>query len=399
MIIDGFLAGIIKVYCSAPLALPRSEHLKMIKVEVAAKMALKSNSGSETVLLDLSRSCLQEDPFLALPHLLHWLRGQRWFMDEETKIASVEKADAFVLARMPDSVVYGLFVTCRFAATVGAPEYQKCHFIPVILSSSAISDVSAEDMVCLELMDGTLYLALAEHSKLYQEPWFRSLAAEQELVTQRGGRIRFQVLGHMAGLTARSLHVSTSHVLTLVESSPASWVNKTYKDLRGPSGEPGRRWQPNYEAMRYEALALAGYPNIPQLYGLVFYEAPDGTVAALSAVMEAVDKEEEIGGIFCRALHQYVKAWAVGEASQDGAFHRKHRQGAAAAAARAIAKTIARMHAGFLSGTGASFRSVAASAEDLQRWSEAPRCDVESALPVLQARYEARPDNALAVLI
>jgi len=366
---------------------------------------MTSNAFSETVSVALGQVQVREDPFLALWELMPWLRKKRWFMEKEAVITGVEQADAVVLAPGPDPAVYALFVTFRLAADPDhqVPERQKRYFIPIILSSTGVPDVSAEDTVRLKLTDGILYLALAEHSKLYQEPWLHSLTAEETLVTQRGGRIRFQVFSpHLelptGGLEAKSLNVSTSNVLTLVESGPTRWVDKTYKDLRGPSGEPGRRWQPNYEAMRYEALAQAGYPNVPPLYGLVFYEAPDGTVAALSAVMDVVDKEDEIGGIFWSALDQYVKAWVNSKAAQDEAFHRKHLQGAAAAA-REIAKTIARMHTSFLGSTGASFCPVAASDGDLQRWSEAPLRDVEIALEILRKRQEAQPDSTLAVLI
>lgn len=373
-------------------------------------MTLNSDLYSETIRLDLSRARLQEDPSLALPKLLPWIRSKRWFMEKEANITGMEKADAVVLASESDPAVYGLLVSFRLAAI---PERRiaercKCYFIPIILSASEIPGVSAADTVGLELTDGTLYLALAEHSKLYQEPWLRHLAAETVLVTERDGRVRFQqVQALLPGAEplpgslddAQPLSVSTSNVLTLVKSGSEKWISKTYKDLRGPSGEPGRRWRSNYEALRYEALAQTGYPNIPQLYGLVLYENPEGEVAALGAVMEAVEQRGEIGSIFWNALDRYMNAWAAGQAAQDEAFfHQKHLQGAAAAA-REIAKTIARMHIQFLASPVKSFRPMAANAQDLQRWSETPLVDVEEALPALRKRCAAWPDTALALLI
>ena len=371
-------------------------------------MAPQNHSGLGTIRLDLNRSGLQQNPFLALPKLLSWIRDKRWFMDKEATIAGVEQADAVALLPGPDPAVYGLFVRFRLAAIPERriAERQKCYFIPIILSSAVIAGVSTEDMVRLELTDGILYLALAEHSKLYQELWFRHLAAASVLVTQRG-KIRFQQLhtplsgsalppGALAAVQA--LNVSSSNVLTLIKSGAAEWISKTYKDLRGPSGEPGRNWPPNYEAMRYEALALAGYPNIPQLYGLVFYENADGAIAALSAVMEAVPQEGEIGSIFWNSLDRYINAWEANQQIQEPAFHQQHLQGVAAAA-REIAGTIARMHLQFSDSPGKNFRPVAASADDLQRWSEAPLRDVEAALQSLHQRYADSPDSALAVLI
>jgi hypothetical protein len=114
--------------------------------------------------------------------------------------------------------------------------------------------------------------------------------------------------------------------------------------------------------------------------------------------MEAVDKEDEVGALFWNSLSRYLKSWAVGQGARDEHFHQKHLQGITAAA-REIARTIAGMHAGFLTSPSTSFRPAAASVEDLQRWSEAPLLNVEAALPALRERHAASPDSGLGVLI
>jgi len=365
-------------------------------------MAPENDAGCETVSLALSQARIQADPFLALPALLSWIRDKRWFMDKEAAITGLEKADSVVLAPGPDPAVHGLFVTFRLAGTF--LETQKRYFIPIILSSSRIPDVAAADTMRLALTDGALYWSLAEHSTLYQQIWLRHLAAGSVLTTQRSGCIRFEALAPLrpGPLQARPLDVSTSNVLTLVDveeaAKPTHWISKTYKDLRGPSGHPDRQWPANYEAVRYEALALAHYPNIPPLHGLIFYTDPAGLVSALGAVMDAVDKEDEVGSIFWQGLGRYLEAWQRGQVRPGASFHQQHRHGAAAAA-REIARTIAGMHAAFLAGPAASFRPAAASPEELQQWSEAPLLNIEAALSALRAHQAARPDRGLAVLI
>lgn len=372
-------------------------------------MAPQNPSGPQTVPLAVNRASLLENPFPALPPLASWIREKRWFMEKETILVTMEQADAAPLLSEPDLAIHGLFVRLGLAAVTEQqlPERCKCYFIPVIVSASPIDDIAADDQVRLELPDGVLYLGLAEHSKRYQELWFRHLAAESVLTTQQGGKIRFQQFQNLLPGSAslpgvldavQPLNVSSSNVLTLVKSGAAEWISKTYKDLRGPCGESGRQWPPNHEAMRYEALALTGYPNIPQLYGLAFYDTPDGVTAALSAVMEAVPQEGEIGSIFWSSLDRYINAWETNQRTQAPTFHQKYLQGVAAAA-REIARTIARMHIQFLDSPGKSFRPVAASAEDLQHWSETPLRDVEAALQSLRRRYADSPDSALATLV
>jgi 4-alpha-glucanotransferase/predicted trehalose synthase len=183
-------------------------------------------------------------------------------------------------------------------------------------------------------------------------------------------------------------------------------VNKTYKDLRGACGEPGRRWQRNYEAVRYRALASAGYENVPRLAGVVSYIAPDGTVSDVSTVMEWVHREDEVGGIFWHSLDRYLKAYAgrskqgtgANRSSGDEAFHGRYRRGAALAASE-IAKTIARMHAAFLQNKGESFRAVKATDQERREWSQAPVENVRSALTALLERQRVAGEETLSVLI
>lgn len=347
-------------------------------------------------------SQLLEDPSRLVPQLVEWIVTKRWFLAKEQRIAYFELADAVVFAGNKNAGVHGLFVRFTFNDGRVSPE-QKTYFIPVVLSLSPLADVPAEDCLKLSLSNATLYLSLAEHTSIYQQCLFQYLQEEQSIPTRHHAAVKFESfqpalqLEGLQSLRTSPLNVSSSNVLTSVESAAGKWISKTYKDVRGNCGEAELRWQPNYEIMRYAALKSAGYKNLPELLGTVTYNAEDGSPACLGIIMQCIQQEDEIGSIFWRALDRYLKKWSLLTAP-DEAFHSKYLRGATMAA-RTIAKSIAVMHAAFMQAEGENFKCVPTANVDIERWLAAPVRDISHAQEDLRSRQDTDRDDALDGLI
>ena len=345
---------------------------------------------------ELSVSTQQADsnPETLLPHLVSWIREQRWFLDKETQILAIKVDDTFRLDSGETSNVVGVIASFRLQGTDGAVRIKR-YLMTVIISEQPIAGVPDGDVLELVLADGQRLLSFADHSVPYQQGLIRHYQSGQPIRTSKGGEIVFIANGDtlsavdLGAVKSGPMAVSTSNVLTVVEAGKNTLVSKTYKDMRGLTGEEGMKWPVNMELPRYEALAKAKYPLSPQLYGASYYQSSDGERVPLGIVMESVRTENELGGAFWMALTQLMEDL---RASAPDDYRKIAHQNAQATGylSRNVAQTIAQLHVAFLESRRPGFESQAATQADLFRWSNSVLHHAQEATIALKARSDAQ---------
>jgi hypothetical protein len=261
------------------------------------------------VHIKLSGRELDANPGLAVPYLKHRFHDKRWFLEKDTGIDAVVVEDSFRIASTSGLIAEGVIARFDLRGHDNSMLIKR-YFVPVILSASPSEFVSTEDDFVLELIDGVRHLYWAEHFLAHQKAILSYFKNSAVIPTARGATVRFRPAGRILSeiveaelsVNPMAMAYSSSNVLTFLDSAQQSVVSKTYKDLRGASGRPGKIWPPNPEPERYEILAAADYPNIPQLLGTADYISPDGQRAPLVLMTQAVSSGGQLGDVFSAGL-------------------------------------------------------------------------------------------------
>ncbi|MCR4336972.1 MAG: hypothetical protein NUV91_04115, partial [Candidatus Omnitrophica bacterium] len=260
------------------------------------------------VNIPISSGDLDTDPSRAFPYLANWFKEKRWFMEKEMEIIDIAEEDQFRIGEADDETsALGIIAVFRLR-DAAQNVVEKRYFIPAYLSKDKNSDFNDNDTVELLLSEGDRrYLSLADQNAAFQRSLANYFRNSETRRTQKG-QIRFTpqdelLVGVDTGtLSARPLDVSTSNVLTVLETNQGRLISKIYKDMRGATGDDDRIWPRNMEMERYAALASAEYPNIPRLRGVSYYRNARGEEFPLFLVMDAVNNEGEVGGVFWNSL-------------------------------------------------------------------------------------------------
>lgn len=319
------------------------------------------------------------------PLVRGWLKSRRWFMDKDADILDIETVDSFRIDVDEGATLCGLVVLFCLRQEFST-EYEKRYFLPLLVSQVRLSGIPAEDTLELSAADGQLYISLAEHSSLSQRFSVRSMQTSRSILTEKGNVIHFVSYGSRLkevdplGLGAESLQVSTSNVLTKVSTNRGFLIAKAYKDMRGSAGVPGRRWPPNMEMVRYEALAAAGYSHMPQLHGISTYvEKASGVSAPLLLLMDKIECIHDLGTVFWAGLSLLLR----GDSGTRRLVLEVTRE-----IARLLAFTVADFHHAFLGSGKPGFEAVSASSADMTRWSETGQSRYRQALFSLEQRSD-----------
>jgi predicted trehalose synthase len=212
-------------------------------------------------------------------------------------------------------------------------------------------------------------IADAEQTLQFQQAILHQYNSSGNIPTSNGGVVRFCALIPMpkpVSVECPVIRFGSSNVLTIIHTDKQSIVSKIYKDMRGDCGRDGRIWLPNPEAARYEALAKAGYSNIPKVYGIAYYYAPNGEKTPLNLIMEAVQGRRRIGEIFADSLNRLENTDEI------------------CCFADQTARSVAQMHAAFLNSGMPGFDAVQATDADKLRWAENARNNFEQAMSSLK---------------
>lgn len=263
------------------------------------------------VQLQLTCSELIADPSLAICHMKGFIKEKRWFLEKDADIEGIFREDSFRLANN-NEIVEGLIIRFHLKK-IGYDTIIKRYFIPIVISDKRIFDTPSEDQFILNLADGKRYLSFAEHSNAFQKTMIGLFKKSGTILTNIGGVLQFRPIGHAlinideTKLTARplGLMLSSSNILTKIETNLQSVVSKIYKDIRGSSNQKHKIWLPNLETDRYEALTESGYPNVSKLYGILNYKTPNGEQMQLGLMMEEVLSEGKVGEVFAQALTRF----------------------------------------------------------------------------------------------
>lgn len=335
------------------------------------------------------------NPGLVAAALGDWLKEKRWFMDKDTAIQSLAIEDSFRLVVDEQSFVSAWILQFRLRKPAGL-EFTKHYFVPTLISSEPITGIADSDRLTVCLSDGIRHISLAEHSSLFQQALIRALQTAQPVTTQNANTVNFTPQGQqltavdLSTLTARSLNVSTSNVLTAVTTNRGTLISKTYKDMRGASGIDYRQWPPNMEMPRYEALAAAGYANMPALHGMAYYLLTgSNSRVPLLLIMDAIDNVGDVGGIFWTDL-SWLLDHADVAASSNSLNRRVIRQ-----VSQQLAATVAEFHHAFLQSGKTGFDAVPATLADLTDWGNTTVHRYEQARLALQDKADQHPDDAV----
>jgi predicted trehalose synthase len=342
--------------------------------------------------IKLSGRQVDANPGLVVPYLKHRFHDKRWFLEKDAVIDAVVVADSFRISATSGLITEG--VIARFdLRSHDRSTLVKRYLVPVILSASPIESVSTEDGFVLQLVDGVRHLYWAEHFLAHQKailPYFKNSAV---IPTARGATVRFRPAGRILSeidetelsVNPTAMAFSSSNVLTFLDSAQQSVVSKTYKDLRGASGRPGKIWPPNPEPERYEILAAASYPNIPQLLGAADYISPDGQRAPLVLMTQAIRSGGQLGDVFSAGLARLLDdrdAVGSGEAFKK---YDPYKQGMRIFI-HGVLRTVVDMHKAFAHSSPAGFGASPAATDDLCNWSDTVRNNLIKAMAALEKR-------------
>ncbi|QTA88472.1 hypothetical protein [Desulfonema magnum] len=358
-------------------------------------------------LTDIELSCprADADPGLCLPYLRHQIRAKRWFVEKNTNIEGITIEDTFRLAADSNQIAEGIIARFELKG-IRNRNLIKYYFIPVVISSTTVSGIPEDDNFVLKLSDGKRYISFAEHSLIFQKALIHHYRKSGIIRTSRGGNVCFHPAGSaLTGiddtrLTVRPLPMKypSSNVLTMTGTDRQAMVSKTYKDMRGIFVQKGKMWLPNPEVRRYEALVAGGYSNIPELYGVAYYQHPNGKQFPIHIMMEAVSAEGQVGEVFARTLSQLLSELKT---IKPGEYLQKFKQQIKGICffADEVARTISHMHTAFLNSGRPGFSAELASSDDISRWSGKILNDFDQAMTTLRCgNREQCHENTLSEL-
>lgn len=347
--------------------------------------------------LQLSAKQLEADPGLWLPCLTERIQEKRWFAEKDAVIDTIAAEDTFRLASENGQIAAGLIALFRLTRSSGE-KIIKRYFIPAVLSPEDMSEIPPDDKLILNLRDGMRYLFFAEHAPVFQKAFLHQYCKSGMIRTSAGGTVCFRSFGDALSRTENmqikvcplSMKFPSSNVLTMIQTEGPAMVSKTYKDMRGRSGQEDTIWLPNREAERYKALSAGNYSNIPHLYGYAYYQSPRGDQAPVNILMEAVSAEGQVGEVFAALLTRMLNDLRKVSPEKYPQIYQSYGP-AVRAFARETAKTIAQMHAGFLAAGHPGFRPEPVSADDFSRWCNKMQDDFEQAVSGLKSRCKEYP--------
>ncbi len=330
------------------------------------------------------------------PPWLDWLRSKRWFMDKDAEILYIAFEDRFLVDVDDGTWICGVILVLLLQHESGI-EYQKRYFMPLLISCKRLPGIDKESVIKLVMMDGDEYVHLAEHSSLFQRFFLKALQSRKSIITEANNNVSFLTYGSrleavdISRVVAKPLAVSTSNVLTQVSTNVGGLIVKSYKDMRGEAEAAGRRWPPNMEMARYEALAAAGYRNMPQLHGVCCYQnRATGTSVPLMLLMDKIEGRDDAGKVFGTALLQLIQA-----GNQCDVGRRALNRKATSTVSRLLAGTVSDFHHAFLQSGKPGFEAIQVSEADLGRWCSTARNRYERGVRSLEQRSGRRPGDSV----
>jgi maltose alpha-D-glucosyltransferase/alpha-amylase len=316
----------------------------------------------------------------ALPH--DWLYRQRWFRGKAREIAAVELADHAVLR--PERAPHVLVARIRVRYREGDPDV---YLLPLTLRPTAAPGESSEPILshATERGDVRVYDALQDR---------RVAGALLDLVLSE--RTVGGVNGRFCGCATRDAGDRTVRgpVRPMgAEQSNTSvvfggeYVLKVFRKL-----EAGVN--PDLEVSRF-LVEEAGFRSIPALGGWIEYEGTDGVKSSVAGLFRFVENRGDAWSVALTAMERFLGAASRSAADPDTPTGRDalyRMAGDFFPAVRRLGETTARMHLALARPTeDAAFAAQPVGHDDVRRWADGFRRQVDGVLGDLSRRLDAMP--------
>ena len=316
----------------------------------------------------------------ALPH--DWLLRQRWFRGKAREIASVELADHAVLR--PERAPHVLVARIRVRYREGDPDV---YLLPLTLRPTAAPGESSDPILshATERGDVRVFDALQDR---------RVAGALLDLVLSE--RTVGGVNGRFCGCAtrdagdrtvrgpARPMGAEQSNTSVVFGSE---YVLKVFRKL-----EAGVN--PDLEVSRF-LVETAGFRSIPALAGWIEYEGTDGVKSSVAGLFRFVENRGDAWSVALTAMERFLGAASRSAADPDTPTGRDalyRMAGDFFPAVRRLGETTARMHLALASPTDdAAFAAQPVGHDDVRRWADGFRRQVDGVLGDLSRRLDAMP--------
>ncbi|MFL5383862.1 MAG: putative maltokinase, partial [Longimicrobiaceae bacterium] len=315
----------------------------------------------------------------ALPH--EWLLRQRWFRGKAREIASVELAGYTVLR--PERAPHVLLARVRVRYREGEPDL---YLLPLTLRALEIPGQAAEAILshATEGGDVRVYDALADR---------RVAGALLDLVlgerTVEGAVGRFT--GHATAEAGDRAVRGPARPMGAEQSNTSvvfgeQYVLKIFRRLEAGTN-------PDLEVSRF-LVEEAGFRSIPPLAGWIEYEGTDGA-QSVAGLFRYVPNRGDAWSVALTAMERFLGAASRSAADPDTPTGRDalyRMAGDFFPAVQRLGETTARMHLALATPTDdPAFAPEPVGRDDVRRWADGFRRQVDSVLGDLGRRLEAMP--------
>ncbi|HEU4559567.1 MAG TPA: maltose alpha-D-glucosyltransferase [Longimicrobium sp.] len=317
----------------------------------------------------------------ALPH--DWLLRQRWFRGKAREIARVELAGHAVMRpeRAPNTLIarirvhyregepdtYLLPLSLRAIGTHGQPGAE-----PIVSHATERGDVRVYDaLLDRRVAGGLLDLVLAERT-----------------VAGSGGRFAGCTTPHAGDRSvrgpARPMGAEQSNTSIVFGDE---YVMKVFRKLEAGTN-------PDLEITRF-LVEKAGFRSVPALAGWIDFEGADGTKSSVAGLYRFVANRGDAWTVALTAMERFLGAASRSAADPETPTGRDalyRMAGDFFPAVRRLGETTARMHLALATETDdPAFRAEPVGRDDVRRWADGFRRQVDGVLGDLSRRLDAMP--------
>jgi len=316
----------------------------------------------------------------ALPH--DWLLRQRWFRGKAREIARVELAGHGVMR--PERAPNALLARIRLHYREGEPD---TYLLPMTLRAMGAPGQAQEPIVshATERGDVRVYDALADRRIAGA---LLDIVLNERAVSGTGGRFYGCATKEAGDRTvrgpARPMGAEQSNTSIVFGDQ---YVMKVFRKLEGGIN-------PDLEITRF-LVETAGFRSVPALAGYIDFESADGSTASVAGLYRYVANKGDAWSVALRAMERFLGAASRSAADPEtpngrDALYRM--AGDFFPAIRRLGETTARMHVALATETDdPAFRAEPVQHDDVRRWADGYRRQVDTVLGDLSRRLDAMP--------
>lgn len=325
----------------------------------------------------------------------NWISENRWYVDKESNIINISCED-YSTEKISDEILIINGIILIKLEDINKNIYIKRYFLPIIVSNIPFLNVKNDEVIQLILETDTKYLIFAEHHKVYQDFLVKSYMKNSTIETFNNGKFHFIKKDsyfdkeNFNQIYAEPLNVSTSNILTKVTVNGKSILSKGFKDLRGYIDTARSMWPLNLESSRYDVLHNNSYPNIASLYGISYYEDKYGNKLPTNMIIEYLDNEGEIGGVYWDILSEKLNHMETSSVFTLDTFKKLSTN---------VMKSVANMHIHFSKSNKSDFKVSKIPETQLDTIKNSLLSSIENNLDILNIRLKNNTHNYISPIV